>query len=154
MAEEVKETKAEDVNEEKETKKGKKTVLFAIIAAVAIIAVLVSVVMLFGPKTTKGAKSITVTVTDNEGVDTVYESNTDAEVLYDALMEIEELTVEGSESEYGFFIETVNGVTADFNVDQSYWAIYVNGEYGQYGISEQPVNDGDSFAIIYEISTY
>lgn len=46
-------------------------------------------------------------------------------------------------------VETVNGVTADWNVDQSYWAFYVNGEYCNYGIEEQPVANNDTFQIVY-----
>ena len=46
-------------------------------------------------------------------------------------------------------INTVNGETADFNTDGAYWSFYVNGEYCNYGISEQPVEDGDAFQIIY-----
>ena len=35
-------------------------------------------------------------------------------------------------------------------VPQTTWAnVYLNGEYCNYGISEQPVNDGDTFSIIY-----
>ncbi len=45
---------------------------------------------------------------------------------------------------------TVNGLTADFTTGNAYWAIYVNGEYGSYGLSQQPVTDGDTYAIVYE----
>ena len=43
----------------------------------------------------------------------------------------------------------INGVTADYNVDQSYWAFYVNDEYCNYGVDSQPVADGDVFRIEY-----
>ena len=61
-----------------------------------------------------------------------------------------DFTYEGSDSEYGLYIESVNGLKADYNVDKAYWAIYVNGEYGQLGADTQPVNDGDSFKLAYE----
>ena len=46
---------------------------------------------------------------------------------------------------------TVNGVTADFNVDSAYWSVTVNGEYGIFGIDSQPVADGDAFQLIYTV---
>ena len=57
----------------------------------------------------------------------------------------------GSESDYGLYIETVNGLTADYDANGAYWSIYVNGEYGQYGADAQPVADGDAFSLVYEI---
>ena len=65
--------------------------------------------------------------------------------------EAEGLEFEGYDSEYGFTTTSVNGEVADFNVDASYWSFYVNGEYCNYGISSQPVEDGDAFQIVYEV---
>ncbi|MEE0967314.1 MAG: DUF4430 domain-containing protein, partial [Bacilli bacterium] len=45
----------------------------------------------------------------------------------------------------------VNGVTADYNTDGAYWGFYVNEEYCNYGIDQQPVNDQDAFQIVYTI---
>ena len=81
------------------------------------------------------------------------EGTTDAEYLkevMDELTENDEFTYEGTDSDYGIMINTINGVTADYNVDGAYWAIYVNGEYGQYGADTQPVADGDAFQFVYE----
>ena len=43
----------------------------------------------------------------------------------------------------------VNGERADYNKDEAYWGFFVNGDYAQYGIAEQPVEDGDAFKIEY-----
>ena len=59
------------------------------------------------------------------------------------------LTFSGDESDYGLMVVEINGVTADYNVDQSYWAFYVNDEYCNYGVDSQPVADGDVFRIEY-----
>lgn len=96
-----------------------------------------------------GAKSITIEVVDNHGDSTMYDVRTDAEYLRQAMEEAQGLEFSGSESEYGMMVDTVNGVTADWNVDQSYWGFFVNGEYCNYGIETQPVTDGDAFQIIY-----
>lgn len=133
-------------------KSGKGTQIAALAAAVVVIC-LVVLTVLFAPKPQSGDKSITVTVTDSQGVDSVYEHSTDAEYLLEAVREIEELELQGEEGDYGFFISAVNGITADYSVDRSYWAIYVNGEYGSYGIELQPIEDGGVYALVYERSS-
>ena len=123
-----------------------------IIAAV----VLVLVAVIFGgiyfalsPKAAEGSKNITIEVVDDQEQSTVYEISTDAEYLGDAIRETEGLTVEGTEGDYGLMVDTVNGVVADFNVDGAYWAFYVNGEYCNYGMDEQPILDGEAYQIVY-----
>ncbi len=94
-------------------------------------------------------KHITLTVTYEDGSSDSYEIDTEADYLKDAI----DTTVElgGEESDYGFYITSVNGVEADYDADGAYWAIYVNDEYGSYGVDSQPVTDGDSFALVYEV---
>ncbi len=134
--------------------KKRNTLLLIAAAAVLVVAVLAVVYVVFGPKAQGGSKNITVIVTDDAGTETVYESRTDAEYLIDAVKEIDGLDVQGTEGDYGMFINSINGITADYNIDQAYWAIYVNGEYGTYGIDTQPVADGDEFSFVYERSAY
>lgn len=138
---------------ERNTQKGGKGTLIVALAAVVVVVLLIILAVMFAPRPQSGDKSITVTLTDNNGVDTVYEHNTDVEYLLEAVREIEGLEVQGEDGEYGFFITAVNGITADYSVDQSYWAIYVNGEYGSYGIESQPITDGDAFSLVYEQDT-
>ena len=139
-------------NKEMETTQEKKggagKAILGIVIAVVLIGALIAVYLVFGPKTSEGSKAITITITDDQGVDTVYETKTDAEYLMDAVQELDGITIEGEEGDYGLFIKTVNGITADYDTDGAYWSIYVNGEYGNYGIDAQPVADGDSYAIV------
>ncbi len=166
MAEEVtkKEVQAVEVPEAKvletearengrRTNSMKKTII-GMIALVAVIIALLVVYFKFGPQTVKGTKAITIEVVDNEQKSTLYDINTDAEYLRQAMEEVKGLNFDGTESEYGMMVESVNGVKADANVDGAYWCFYVNGEYCNYGIDTQPVQDGDAFQIKYEIFTY
>ncbi len=123
-----------------------KTIIFAALVVV-LVAALAVVWTVFGPETTKGEKAVTVEVVGKDGKSTVYQINTDGEYLVDAMNEAKGLTFAYSDG----YINTVNGVTADYSVDMSYWAIYVNGEYGMYGINEQPIADGDAFKIEYTV---
>ena len=98
----------------------------------------------------EGSKNIIIEVKDSEGNVTTYEVTTDAEFLRQAMDEAEGLTYDGSDSEFGMMVEVVNGEQAIYAEDNAYWAFYVNGEYGQYGIDSQPVTDGDTYSIVYE----
>ncbi len=132
-----------------DTKKTNRKLIIGITALVLLIVVFAAVFLLFRPKTVQGAKSITIEVVDNNAASTIYDLHTDAEYLRQAMEQAEGLEFSGTESEYGMMVETVNGVTADWNVDQSYWGFYVNGDYCNYGIDTQPVVDGDVFKIVY-----
>lgn len=131
-----------------ESKKFSKKWLLLLIP-IALVAVLVTVMLIFSPKGEKGSKTITISVVDSAKQTVTYTTKTDAEFLRGAMEETEGLTFSGDESEYGLMVTVVNGETADFNVDGSYWAFYINDEYCNYGIDSQPVADGDSFKIEY-----
>ena len=127
---------------------GKKKVFLALIPVV-IIAVLAVIYFVFKPQTTTGSKKIEIDVVNDIGETKTYNVKTDAEYLKQAMEEAEGLSFSGDESEYGMMVTEVNGVIADYNVDQSYWAFYVNDDYCNYGIEQQPVTDGDVFRIEY-----
>lgn len=130
-----------------------------IIKTVSALAVLVAVICVFlvvyrfmgpGSASNAGGKNITIEVTGSDGETVSYAVSTDAEYLRQAMDETDRLTYGGSESEYGMMVETVNGEKAVYAEDNAYWAFYVNGEYGSYGIDSQPVTDGDTYSIVYE----
>ena len=130
-----------------------KTNVKKLVPALIVLAVLIAVVWgvyrQFSPKAQSSEKQITISIVDDTGTQTDYPLNTDAEYLLEALQSVAE--IDGEESpEYGYTLYTVNGLTADFTTGNAYWAIYVNGEYGSYGLSQQPVADGDTYAIVYE----
>lgn len=136
---------------ENQAKKSNKKVIIGVAVLVAVIAVFAVVFFVFREKPVEGAKTITIEVIDNEQNSTKYEVHTDAEYLRQALEEAEGLSFSGSEGEYGFVMETINGVTADFTTGNAYWSFYVNGAYCNYGVDSQPVLDGDAFQIKYEV---
>ena len=127
----------------------KKKIALGIGCLVALIAILAVVYSAFGAKPVAGSKDITIEVVNKAAESTVYEVSTDAEFLRQAMEEADGLTFEGTESEYGMMVSTVNGETADYSVDCSYWGFFVNDEYCNYGIDTQPVVDGDAFKIVY-----
>lgn len=123
--------------------------LIGIIAAVVAVAVLAFAYTSFAPKASEGAKNITIEVITEAQESTVYEVNTDAEFLAEAFDDAEGLVIDSEMGEYGMVINGVNGEEAVWDVNGAYWAINVNGEYGMYGASEQVVNDGDAFQLVF-----
>ena len=105
----------------------------------------------FREKPVEGSKAITIEVVDSKGESEVYELKTDAEYLQQAMDEAKEdgLTYEGEDGQYGLMVTTVNGEKAVYEENAAYWSFYVNEEYCNYGIAEQPVEDGDTFEIVY-----
>ena len=130
-------------------KTNKKKALWGILAGAVVAVAMIAAYICFKPGTSAGAKEVTIQVVDNNGETTSYDVKTDAEYLKQAMDEAEGLTYSGDESEYGMMVTTVNGVQAVYDTDGAYWAFYVNDDYCNYGIEEQPVNDQDTFKIEY-----
>lgn len=123
-------------------KQNKKRNIIIAVVAVAVIALMVIAYLTLKPSTQTGAKSITVVVTHLNGDAKTYEFRTDAEYLRQALEEQE--LVGGIESDYGLWVQTVDGETAN-EANEEWWGFTVNGEMGMYGVDTQPVTDGDSY---------
>ena len=103
----------------------------------------------FAKKPVSGSKSITITVVNAAAQEKEFPLKTDAQYLLGAMEEAEGLTFEGTEGPYGMMITEVNGERAVYDENGAYWGFSVNGEYCNYGVSEQPVEDGDAFVIAY-----
>lgn len=123
-----------------------------IVGLLILIAIAFGVYSMNQPKVSDNLKSVTLEVVDSKGKSKDYKIDTEAEYLIgvmDELSKTQDFTYKAEDSEYGAFITEVNGEEAK-SEDSAYWAIYVNGEYGQYGASEQPVNNSDAFKLAYE----
>ena len=91
----------------------------------------------------EGQTAFTFTVVDNEGNETHFEIHTDKETVGDALLELE--LIDGEVGQYGLYVKVVNGGTADYDVDKTYWAFYINGEYGFTGVDATKVEAGAAY---------
>lgn len=92
----------------------------------------------------EGSTQFDFTVTDQDGAETQFVVHTDKTIVGEALQELG--LIDGDESEYGLYVKTVNGITADYDTDGVYWAFYVNGEYAQEGVDSTEIKEGDSYA--------
>ncbi|MGN0984598.1 MAG: hypothetical protein ACI4OI_07120, partial [Gemmiger sp.] len=99
-------------------KKSSKKVWIAVVAVILAAAVLLGIYTVTRPAPTAGGKQIGVDVVLLDGSATPFTIETDEEYLRGALESID--LIEGSESEYGLFVTTVNGVTVD-DSKQQWW---------------------------------
>ncbi len=94
----------------------------------------------------KGATTVYVEVKagDNSVTFTI---NTDKETLGDALIEHD--LISGEEGQFGLYVKKVNGITADYDVDASYWGFYKDGEYMLTGVDTTVIADGEHYELVY-----
>ena len=128
--------------------KNKKLVI-AIIAVVVIVIAMAVIYVATRPETTAGSKTFTVEVVHSDGSKKNFTYHTDAEYLGEALLS--EGLIAGDVTQFGLYINTVDGEDAIYEEDSSYWALYVGEEYAMQGIDQTPVADGDAFSLVYTI---
>ena len=92
----------------------------------------------------EGDTAFTFTVTDGEGEEASFTVNTDDETVGQALLDAGILA--GEDGPYGLYVKTVNGITADYDVDGTYWAFYVDGEYAMTGVDTIDVTPGTTYS--------
>lgn len=122
--------------------KNQKPVILAAIAFVVLIVIGVVVWQMTKPEGTEGMKEFTFTVIDAEGGEKSYELKSDAEMLGTALLD-EEL-IAGDDGEYGLYVKTVGGITAD-EANQEWWCLTKGGESVMTGVDQTPLEDGAAY---------
>ena len=93
-----------------------------------------------------GSKTVIVEV-KVEDQSVTFTIHTDKDTVGAALMEHD--LISGDEGAYGLYVKKVNGITADYDVDQSYWAFYINGEMAMTGVDGTEINEGDTYQLAY-----
>ena len=116
----------------------------------ALLLVLVAVMALTaiscgGQQVTEGKKTFTLEVTPLEGETAVFTITSERDMVGDALLD--EGLIEGEKGPYGLYVKKVNGITADYDVDGTYWSFYINGEYAMTGVDTTPIEDGAVYAL-------
>lgn len=91
----------------------------------------------------KGETKFDFVVTDEDGKETRFVISTDKTTVGDALLDCG--LIAGDESEYGLYVKTVNGITADYDTDGKYWAFYTNGEYATTGVDSTKIEANTTY---------
>ncbi len=79
-----------------------------------------------------------------DGTTTLYNVHTDEKTVGAALLGVN--LIAGDDSEYGLYVKTVDGVTADYDKDGTYWAFYIDGEYASTGVDSTDVVPGSTYS--------
>lgn len=97
--------------------------------------------------TTGDAATFTVEVTHKDGTVKTFTYPVSDKNLGPILVE-QKLAVE---SDSPGMYTTIDGETADWSVDQSYWCFYIGDEMAMKGMNDTPVKAGDVFKLVYTI---
>ena len=93
-----------------------------------------------------GEKCIKVDVVTNEKSIT-FTVNTDKSTVGEAL--IEHNLIEGEKGAYGLYVKKVNGIEADYDKTQTFWAFCKNGESLMTGVDSKEAVDGSHYEFVY-----
>ncbi len=94
----------------------------------------------------EGAKTLTVDVVAQDKTVT-FTLHSDAKTVGEALLEHK--LIAGEMGAYGMYVKVVNGITADYDKDQSFWSFTKNGESMMTGVDGAEFSDGDQYELIY-----
>ena len=97
-------------------------------------------------ETTSPGVSFTFVVTDLEGNESTFDITTSKATVGEALLD--EGLIVGEDSEFGLYVTSVNGMTADWDNDHTYWAFYIDGEYATTGVDATEVTEGATYSFV------
>lgn len=93
----------------------------------------------------EGETQFAFVVVDGEGKETKFEIHTDKTTVGEALLDLN--LIAGEESEFGLYVKTVNGITADYDTDGTYWGFYIDGEYASTGVDSTEITAGAIYTL-------
>ena len=91
----------------------------------------------------RGATAFPFVIVDKEGNEITVTVKTDKRTVGEALLD--EKIIEGDEGEYGLYVKKVNGIAAEYEVDQTYWAFYIDGQYAMTGVDATDITAGSTY---------
>lgn len=94
----------------------------------------------------EGATAFDFSVVDLEGNEETFRIQTDETTVGAALMNLG--LIEGEDGPYGLYVMKVNGITAIYEEDGTYWAFYENGEYGMTGVDQTEIDPAVAYSFV------
>lgn len=98
----------------------------------------------------QGDTAFTLEVVDSKGTRSLFNVKTNEKTVGAALLALD--LIAGEDSQYGLYVKTVNGITADYDTDGSYWAFYIDGEYAQTGVDSTDIKAGATYTLKVEVT--
>ena len=91
----------------------------------------------------EGSKTFQMEVTDADGKVVTFTVKSDEQTVGAALLALG--VIAGDESQYGLYVKTVNGITADYDKDPTWWAFYIDGVSATVGVDSTDITDGSTY---------
>lgn len=131
-----------------EAKKSKKGTIIALAVLAAVLIGCLALYFAMKPAPQAGGKSIVVEVIHGDGTSREFKLSTEAEYLGGAL--VEGKVVEDDQGDYGLYILTADGETADEG-KQEWWCVTKGGETVMLGADQQPIADGEHYELTFTV---
>ena len=125
-----------------------KKLIIGVVALVLVVALLLGIYFATRPQTNTDDKTFTVTGVHSDNTGTDFSITSSEEFLAPALIAEGILTDEGIET--GMYL-TVDGETASWEENQSYWAFYLGDQYATVGMNDTPIEDGAVYKLVYTL---
>lgn len=100
-----------------------------------------------GKQVHTGEKNITLTIVYKDATRQTITLSTNKNYLAEAM--VEAALIEYANDGY---YTTINGVTANYNVDKGWWCLTKDGVMTSQGLNTQIIADGDAFELTYTVS--
>ena len=126
-----------------------KKIIIAALALLIVIGAMLGISMANKPQAVEGGKNVTVVIVYEDGTEKKLEYATDLEYLSELLLEKELVTGYASQ-EYGFTIESVDGIMLNWATDGAYWALYEGDAYATESAAGIVLIDGGIYKLVYE----
>ena len=128
--------------------KNKKLIL-ALVALALVIALMAGIYVSTRSQAVEGQKNVTIVIVYEDGTEKKLDYATDCEYLSELMLEKELVTGYASQ-EYGFTIESVDGITLDWATDGAYWALYEGENYATESAAGIVLTEGGIYRLVYE----
>ncbi len=102
------------------------------------------------PAPVSGTKTVIIDVIHGDGHVAAFTLRTGAETLRGALDEADGL-IAGEDGAYGLMVTTVDGETADWSRDQSWWCLTKDGVQLDTGVDSTMIADGEHYEFTYTV---
>lgn len=124
--------------------KSKKSLVIGAVVLLILVGVFALVYTQFVKKPVQGEKEIELEVVLADGSSKTHQMKTNQEYLGDALDEAG--FVQGQEGDFGLFIQTVDGVTAE-DTNQEWWCLTKGGEQVNTSVDQTPIRNGEHYEL-------
>lgn len=94
-----------------------------------------------------GSKTLAVEI-EAEGKTVKFTIKTDKKTVGEALLEHK--LISGEDGDFGIYIKTANGILADYDVDQHYWAVYIGDETAMTGVDSIEIDENVTYRLVRE----